>query len=54
MPTPQSGQIHSNNLSAFTNELLESVWPFCGVGTYRVKDIEPGHRINCVKNELFH
>ena len=32
MPTPQNGQIHSNNLSARGDELCECVWPFCGVG----------------------
>ena len=31
-PAPQIGQTHSNNSSAFADELFESVWPFCGVG----------------------
>ena len=35
--TPQNGQTHSNNLSAFANELFEYVWPFCAVGTCWVK-----------------
>ena len=26
MPTPQNGQTHSNNLSAFDNKLFECVW----------------------------
>ena len=29
---PQNGQTHSNNLSAFADELFECVWPFCEVG----------------------
>ena len=29
-PTPQNGQTHSNNLSAFANELFERVSSFCG------------------------
>ena len=28
---PQNGQTHSNNSSAFADELFECVWPFCGV-----------------------
>ena len=32
-PAPQNGQIHSNNLSAFFDELFECVWPFCRVGS---------------------
>ena len=30
--TPQNGQTHSNNSSPTADELLECVWPFCGVG----------------------
>ena len=30
--TPQNGQTHSNNSLAFSDELFECVWPFCGVG----------------------
>ena len=30
--TPENGQTHSNNSSAFANELFECVWLFCGVG----------------------
>ena len=37
MPTPQNGQTHSKNSSATADELLKSVWPFCGVGAERVK-----------------
>ena len=37
MPTSQNGQTHSNNSSAFADELFEYVWPFYGVGTWRVK-----------------
>ena len=37
MPTPLNGQTHSNNLSAVAKELIECVWPFCGVGAERVK-----------------
>ena len=33
------GQTHSNNLLATANELLEWVWPFCGVGALRVKSV---------------
>ena len=29
-PSPQNGQKHS---ASFADELLECVWPFCGVGT---------------------
>ena len=39
MPTPQIGQTHSNNLQTvadIADELLEYVWPFCGVGASRV------------------
>ena len=37
---PQNGQTHSNKeLSAFADELFECVWPFCGVGSYRVKKV---------------
>ena len=32
VPTPQNGQTHSISTSAVANELLECVWPFCGVG----------------------
>ena len=31
-PTQQNGQTHSNNSSAFVDELFECVWLFCGVG----------------------
>ena len=30
--TPQNDQTHSNNSSAFADELFECVWPFYGVG----------------------
>ena len=36
-PTPQNGQIHSNNSSATADELFECVWPFCGADAQRVK-----------------
>ena len=36
-PTLRNGQTHSYNLSAIAGELFECVWPFCGVGAYRVK-----------------
>ena len=36
-PTPQNGQTQSNKLSAVTDELFECVWPFCGVGAWRIK-----------------
>ena len=32
MPTPQSGQTHSNNSLAVANDLFDCVRPFCGVG----------------------
>ena len=35
-PTPQNGQTHSNNSSAIAI-FFECVWPFCGVGAWRVK-----------------
>ena len=35
-PNPQNGQMHSNNLSTVVDELFECVWPFCGVGAWRV------------------
>ena len=38
-PIPQNGQTHPNNSSAFADELFECVWPFCGVGSYRVKKV---------------
>ena len=31
-PIPQNSQTHSNNSSAFADELFECVWPLCGVG----------------------
>ena len=31
-PIPQNGQTHSNDKSAFADELFECVWPFCGIG----------------------
>ena len=31
-PISQNGQTHSNNSSAFANELFECVWPFYGIG----------------------
>ena len=31
-PTPQNGQIHSNDSSHVADEVFERVWPFCGVG----------------------
>ena len=36
MPNPENGQTHSANSSDFADELVEFVWPFSGVGTYRV------------------
>ena len=36
-PTPQKGQTHSNDSSTVVDELFECVWPFCGVGAWRVK-----------------
>ena len=36
VPTPQNGQTHSNNSSAIAI-FFECVWPFCGVGAWRVK-----------------
>ena len=39
-PIPQNSQTDSNNLSSKADELFESVWPFCGVGTYMVKIYE--------------
>ena len=38
-PTPQNGQTHSNNSSVTANEFFERVWPFCGVGAWRVRFI---------------
>ena len=37
MPTLKIGQTHWNNLLAVADELFECVWPFCGIGTLRVK-----------------
>ena len=37
MPISQNGQTHTNNSSARADEMFECVWPFCGVGTSRVK-----------------
>ena len=34
---------HSNNSSAVADELFECVWPFCGVGAYRVNHSVPGN-----------
>ena len=39
MPGPQTGQTHSDNLSAFVEDLFECVWPFCGAGAKGVKDV---------------
>lgn len=30
-------QTRSNNFSCYANELFKHAWPFCGIGTYRVK-----------------
>ena len=32
MPNLQNGQTHSNDSSAFADELFECVWLFCGIG----------------------
>ena len=32
-PTPENGQTHSKKLLAVADNLLERVWPFCGVCT---------------------
>ena len=37
VPTLHNGQTHSNNLLAIADELLECVWPFCGIGALRVE-----------------
>ena len=37
MTTPQNGQTHPNNSSAAADELLECVWPFCGVSALKSK-----------------
>ena len=37
VPFPQNGQTHSNNSPTIFDELLESAWPFCGVGILKVK-----------------
>ena len=52
-PTPQNSQTHSNNLSAIANELLECVWPFCGLGIYRVNCLitDPTPNIAATKYE---
>ena len=31
MLTPQNGQTHLNNSSAFGDKLFECAWPFCGL-----------------------
>ena len=36
MPNAQNGPTHSNNSSAKADELCECVWPFLGVGSWRV------------------
>ena len=37
-PNPQYGlTTRSNNSSTVANDLFECVWPFCGVGVWRVK-----------------
>ena len=36
MPTPQNGQTHSNNSSAFADEMFECVLPFCVAGALKV------------------
>ena len=40
-PDPQNDQMHSNNLSTVVDELFECVWPFCGVGAWRVSFCGP-------------
>ena len=44
--TLQNFQIHSNNLLARADELFEYVWPFCGVGVYRVKKWQFSQHLN--------
>ena len=39
--TAWNGETHSNNTSAVADKLLECVWPFFGVGIYRVKKLRP-------------
>ena len=46
MPIPQNGQTHSNNSPAFGDELFECVWPFCGVGAWKVNGNSEGHERN--------
>ena len=38
-PISQNGQTHSNNLPAICQWIIECVWPFCGIGAYRVNII---------------
>ena len=38
LSAPQNGQTYSNNSLATAGELFECVWPFCGVGSKRVKN----------------
>ena len=48
-PTSQNGQKHSNNSSAVADKFFECVWPFCGVGAYRVKSLAPECDYICVR-----
>ena len=31
----------------FADELFECVWPFCGIGAERIKDVEESNQIVC-------
>ena len=39
-PTQQNGQTHLNDSLATADELFECVWPFCGVGTKTVGNLD--------------
>ena len=47
---PTKCQTHSNNPSAFADELFECVWPFCGIGAWRVKKPRSTKGINDLRN----
>ena len=51
IPTKWSNTL-LNNSSGVANELLESVWPFCGVGAWRVKKTTSLQTLTLIRSNL--
>ena len=46
--TPENGQTLSNNSSAAADELLECVWPFCGLALKGLNNALKLRKITCI------